>query len=56
MNSITEQDHQLIKHIVKPRMGFRTFNTARKTLSGIEAMNMICKRQVKGFTSKFIVT
>jgi hypothetical protein len=28
-------------------MGFKTFNSARKTLSGIEAMNMIGKGQVK---------
>lgn len=29
-------------------MGFKTFNSARRTLSGIEAMNMIRKGQVKG--------
>jgi hypothetical protein len=29
-------------------MGFKTFNSARRTLRGIEAMNMIRKGQVKG--------
>jgi transposase-like protein len=29
-------------------MGFKSFNTARRTLSGVEAMNMIRKRQVEG--------
>jgi len=29
-------------------MGFKTFNTARRTLSGIEAMNMIRTGQVNG--------
>jgi transposase-like protein len=29
-------------------MGFGSFNTARRTLSGIEAMSMIRKGQVKG--------
>jgi transposase-like protein len=48
LNSVVEQDHQNIKRIVKPMMGFKTFNSARKTLSGVEAMNMIRKGQVKG--------
>jgi transposase-like protein len=36
LNNIVEQDHRAIKRIVKPMMGFKTFNSARKTLSGIE--------------------
>jgi IS6 family transposase len=48
LNNIVEQDHRNIKRIVKPMMGFKTFNTARRTLSGIEAMNMIRKGQAKG--------
>jgi transposase-like protein len=47
-----EQDHRAIKRIVKPMMGFKTFNTARRTLSGIEAMNMIRKGQVKEGTEQ----
>ncbi|MBD2054610.1 DDE-type integrase/transposase/recombinase [Oculatella sp. FACHB-28] len=48
LNNIVEQDHRQIKRIVKPMMGFQSFNSARRTLSGIEAMNMIRKGQVKG--------
>ncbi|MBC7968765.1 MAG: IS6 family transposase, partial [Verrucomicrobia bacterium] len=48
LNNVVEQDHRNIKRIVKPMMGFKTFNSARRTLSGIEAMNMIRKGQVKG--------
>ncbi|MBD2054441.1 IS6 family transposase [Oculatella sp. FACHB-28] len=48
LNNVIEQDHRNTKRIVKPMMGFKSFNTARRTLSGIEAMNMIKKGQVKG--------
>jgi transposase, IS6 family len=48
LNNIIEQDHRNIKRIVKPMMGVKTFNSARRTLSAIEAMNMIRKGQVKG--------
>src|ERR671917_494515 len=48
LNNIVEQDHRNIKRIVKPMMGFKSFNSARSTLSGIEAMSLIRKGQVKG--------
>jgi IS6 family transposase len=48
LNNVVEQDHRNIKRIVKPMMGFKSFNSARRTLSGIEAMNMIRKGQVNG--------
>ncbi|MBD3884542.1 DDE-type integrase/transposase/recombinase [Phormidium tenue FACHB-886] len=47
LNNVIEQDHRNIKHIAKSMMGFKTFNTARRTLSGIEAMNMIRKGQAE---------
>ena len=50
LNNMIEQDHRNVKRIVKPMMGFQSFNTARRTLSGIEAMNMIRKGQVKGIS------
>ncbi len=46
LNNVIEQDHRNIKRIVKPMMGFKSFNTARKTLRGIEAMNRVRKGQV----------
>jgi transposase-like protein len=48
LNNVIEQDHRNIKRVVKPMMGFKSFNSARKTLRGIEAMNMIRKGQVNG--------
>lgn len=48
LNNIIEQDHRTIKRIVKPMMGFKSFNSERRTLSGIEAINMIRKGQVNG--------
>jgi transposase-like protein len=48
LNNIVEQDHRTVKRIVKPMMGLKTFNSPRRTLRGIEAMNMIRKGQVKG--------
>ena len=50
LNNIIEQDHRNIKRLTKPMMGFGSFNTARRTLSGIEAMSMIRKGQVKGIS------
>ena len=48
LNNVIEQDHRNIKRIVKPMMGFQSFNTARRTLRGIEAMSMKRIGQVKG--------
>ena len=46
LNNIIEQDHRSIKRIVNPMLGFQFFHSASKTLKGIEAMNMVKKRQV----------
>ncbi|MBD2023841.1 IS6 family transposase [Leptolyngbya sp. FACHB-711] len=48
LNNVIKQDHRPIKRIVRSMMGFESFNSARRTLRGIEAMNMIRKGQVKG--------
>ena len=47
LNNIVEQDHRFIKRRIKPGLGFGSFNTARRTLKGYEAMNMIRKGQIK---------
>ena len=44
-NNIVEQNHRGIKRLVKPGMGFGSFNTARRTIKGYEAMNMVRKGQ-----------
>ena len=48
LNNIVEQDHRRIKRLVKPGLGFGSFNSARRTLKGYEAMAMIRKGQVEG--------
>ena len=48
LNNRVEQEHRFIKRLTKPGMGFGSFNTARRTLRGFEAMNMIRKGQVQG--------
>ena len=48
LNNIVEQDHRSIKRLVKPGMGFGSFNTARRTIRGYEIMNMMRKGQVLG--------
>lgn len=40
LNNIIEQDHRFIKRKVKPMLGFHSFETAEKTICGIEAMHM----------------
>jgi transposase, IS6 family len=48
LNNIVEQDHRFIKRLVKPGLGFFSFETAWRTLQGYEVMNMIRKGQMKG--------
>jgi transposase, IS6 family len=43
-----EQDHQFIKRLTKTGLGFQSFNTARRTIQGYKAMNMLRKGQVGG--------
>lgn len=48
LNNVIEQDHTNIKRVVKPTVGFQSFNTARQTLKGVEAVTMVRKGQVSG--------
>ena len=48
LNNIVEQDHRFIKRLVRPGLGFFSFETAWKTLTGFEVMNMIRKGQIRG--------
>jgi len=47
LNNLIEQDHRFIKRLVKPGMGFFSFETAWKTLQGYEVMNMLRKGQMQ---------
>ncbi len=48
LNNIIEQDHRFIKKRTKPMLGFKSFNSARTTITGIENIHMIQKGQVTG--------
>jgi IS6 family transposase len=47
LNNVIEQDHRFIKKKVRASQCFKRFHTAERTLEGIEAINMVCKGQVK---------
>jgi transposase, IS6 family len=48
LNNLIEQDHRFIKRRTRPGLVFFTFDTAQRTLSGYETMNMIRKGQGQG--------
>jgi transposase, IS6 family len=48
LNNLIEQDHRFIKRLTRPGLGFFSFDTAQRSLSGYETMNTIRKGQVKG--------
>jgi transposase, IS6 family len=50
LNNLVEQDHRFIKRLVKPGLGFFSFETAWRTLQGFEVMNMLRKGQVQGMS------
>ncbi len=43
LNNVVEQDHRAIKHLTRPMLGFKDFDSAHVILSGIEVMHMIKK-------------
>jgi transposase, IS6 family len=47
LNNLIEQDHRFIKRRTNPGLGFDSFNTARRTIQGYEAMNMNRKGQLE---------
>ena len=53
LNNMIKQDHRSIKRIIVPMLGFQFFHSASKTLKGIEAMNMVKKRQVNNLNYSF---
>ncbi|CAA9560988.1 Transposase and inactivated derivatives-like protein [uncultured Synechococcales cyanobacterium] len=48
LNNMIEQDHRFLQRLIKPGLGFKSFNTARRTIKGYEAMHMMRKGQVIG--------
>ncbi|MBC3863043.1 IS6 family transposase [Undibacterium jejuense] len=46
LNNIMEQDHRGVKRITKPMLGFKSFQSAKSILAGIELIHMIRKGQL----------
>ena len=46
LNNIVEQDHRAVKRITNPMLGFKSFQSAKSILAGIELMHMIRKGQL----------
>jgi len=51
LNNIVEQDHRFIKKRTRPLLGFKNFQSAKATISGIENIRMIQKGQILGQTA-----
>jgi len=48
LNNIVEQDHRGVKRITRPMLGFKAFDAAQSTFTGIELMHMLRKGQLEG--------
>ena len=46
LNNVVEQHHRAVKRVVRPLLGFKSMETALRTLAGIEVMHMIKKGQM----------
>ncbi|WP_410504079.1 IS6 family transposase [Flavobacterium sp. LPB0248] len=46
LNNIVGQDHRFIKRRIQRGLGFKNFESARRTLSGIEVVHMLRKNQM----------
>jgi putative transposase len=46
LNEIMEQDHRAVKRITRPVLGFKSFDAAQNTLTGIELMHMLKTQQL----------
>jgi putative transposase len=46
LDNVVEQDHRAVKRIVRPMLGFKSFNCTRFLIAGIETMHMIKKEQL----------
>jgi putative transposase len=48
LNNIVEQDHRGVKRVTRPMLGFKAFDAAQSTLTGIALMHMLRKGQLEG--------
>ena len=55
LNNVVEQDHRAIKRRMRASQGFRSFDSAWRTIQGIETVNMIRKGQIRWIAKDDIV-
>ncbi len=48
LNNMVEQDHRGIKRLTRPMLGFKSFEAAQATLTGIERVRMLRQGQLDG--------
>ena len=46
LNNLVEQDHRRVKRRIVNYTGFKEFESAQRTLAGIEVVNVIMKNQI----------
>jgi len=56
LNNIVEQDHRNIKRRMMITTGFKDFESAQRTLAGIEVINIIRKNQIQDSKSSWFGT
>lgn len=56
LNSIVEQGHRLIKRRIMITTGFKEFESAQRTLAGLEVINILKKNQIQEFKSSWFAT
>lgn len=56
LNNIVEQDHRHVKRRIMITTGFKEFESAKKTLAGIEVINIIKKNQVQDSKATWFAT
>ena len=55
LTNIVEQDHRVVRRRWRAMQCFRAFDTAERTLQGVEAMHMVKKGQVKRLSGADVV-
>ena len=56
LNNIVEQDHRKIKRRISITTGFKEFESAKRTLAGIEVVNIIRKNLIVDSKSTYFKT
>ena len=56
LNNIVEQDHRTIKRRISITTGFKEFESAQRTLAGIEIINIIRKNQIADPSKNWFAT